>query len=278
MSKEVFIVAEMGASHRQDGKTAKEIITAAKWAGANAVKVQMFTPEQMTLNSKKFLIKDGPWQGFKLYDLYEAAALPTEWVPGLKNFAEHLGLKFFASVYHPDMIPAAEEIGNPIYKISSFEITYIDLIEEVAKLKKPVFISTGMAEYDEIKAAVDTVRKYHKDITLLHCVSNYPALFENMNLKTIPALERGFKVGAGLSDHTEGSVSAATAVSLGAKVIEKHIKTDDIGLDTFAVYPEQFRAMVEIVRATEKAIGKVTYGGEKKFRREKVEDKWIRTA
>lgn len=278
MSKEVMIVADMGASHHQDQKTAKEIVEAAKWSGADAVKVQMFTPEQMTFNSKEagFVIKDGLWGGFKLYDLYEAAALPTEWVPGLKQFAEHLGLKFFASVYHPDMIPAAEEIGNPIYKIASFEITYLDLIDKVAQTKKPIIISTGMAEYDEIKAAVKTVRKYHNKITLLHCVSDYPALLENMNLKTIPALERSFKVKAGLSDHTDGMVSAVTAVALGASVIEKHIRTDDIGLDSFATYPEQFMAMVKIIRAAEKTMGKVTYGGEKKFRRKEIEGKMVR--
>jgi sialic acid synthase SpsE len=280
MSKEVMIVAEMGASHHQDEKTAKELVEAAKWSGADAVKVQMFTADQMTLKSKdeKFVIKEGLWSGYRLYDLYEAAALPIEWVEGIKGFAEHLGLKFIASVYHPDMVDVAEKLKIPIYKIASFEITYPDLIEKVAQTKKPVMISTGMADYLEIKAAVNAVKKYHNKITLLHCVSEYPALTDKMNLKTIPALERGFRVRVGLSDHTDGLVSAAVSIALGARVIEKHIRVDDIGLDSFAVYPEQFRAMVEIIRATEKALGEVTYGGKKQFRRESIEGKMVRTA
>lgn len=276
IKEEIFIVAEMGASHHQDFDTACEIIRAASWAGASAVKVQLFTPGQMTLDCTEpdFIIKDGLWRGFKLYDLYEAACMPFEWYQPLSSLAASLGLTFFTSVYHPDMVKAVE---TPIYKIASFEITYLDLIEEVAKTKKPVFISTGMAEYQEIKEAVKTVRKHHNDITLLHCVSEYPAQIEQMNLKTVPALERGFKVKVGLSDHTEGIVTAVASVPLGVKVIEKHIKVDDIGLDTFAVYPEQFKLMTETVRAAEKALGEVTYGGRKRFRRKEIEGKMLRT-
>lgn len=275
MKEEIFIVAEMGASHHQDYQAAMDIIEAAWWAGANAVKVQAFKPDLMTLNStdKRFIIKEGLWRGFKLWDLYDAVAMPIEWIEPLKEFAEKKGLVFFSSVYHPDLI-----IDAPIYKIASFEINYLDLIEKVAKTKKPVFISTGMAEYGEIKKAVQTVKKYHNDITLLHCVSQYPAQIEEMNLKTIPALERGFKVKVGLSDHTEGVVAAVASVALDVRVIEKHIKVDDISLDSFAMYPEQFRVMVETVRAAEKALGEVTYGGKKQFRRKEIEGKWLRTA
>lgn len=277
MSKEVKIVAEMGASHHQDARTAKEIIDAAKWAGANAVKVQMFTPDQMTLNSKEYIIQEGQWKGFKLWDLYEAAALPVEWVPQLKEYAESLGLEFFATVYHPDMIAVTESIGLPIYKIASFEIPYLELIEEVAKTKKPVYISTGMAEHKEIRTVVDLVKKYHKKITLLYCVSEYPPKMEDMNLRTIDAMGRTFKTRVGLSDHTEGMVAAIASVPLGVSVIEKHIRVDDIGLDDFAVMPETFRVMAKTIRAAEQSLGKVVYGGEKKFRREEIEGRWIRT-
>ena len=280
MSKEVTIVAEMGASHHQDEKTAREIIEAAKWAGANAVKVQIFTADQMTLksNDNKFIIKEGLWKGFRLWDLYDAAALPIEWISRLKNFAEHLGLKFFASVYHPDIVKVAEEIGISTYKISSFEITYLELIETAAKTKKPIIISTGSAEFNEIKKAVAAVRKYHKNITLLHCISEYPCLIEKVNLKTMDALGRVFKTKVGFSDHTGGMVAAVASVPLGARVIEKHIRIDDIGLDSFAIYPERFRVMVEAIRAAEKALGKVTYGGKKQFKRQEIEGKMLRTA
>jgi sialic acid synthase SpsE len=279
MSKEVKIVAEMGASHHQDAQTAKEIIDAAKWAGASAVKVQMFTADQMTLNSKdeKFIIKEGRWKGLKLWDLYDAAALPIEWVPQLKEYTEALGMGFFASVYHPDMVDVAESIGIPIYKIASFEIPYLELIEKVAKTKKPVYISTGMAEYGEIKTIVNLVKKHHKKITLLYCVSEYPPKIEDMNLRTIDALGHSFKVRTGLSDHTEGIVAAVASVPLGVTVIEKHIRVDDISLDNFAIMPETFRVMVKTVRAAEQSLGKVEYSGEKKFRREEIEGRWIRT-
>lgn len=237
----------------------------------------MFTPDQMTLNSKEYIIQEGQWKGFKLWDLYEAAALPVEWVPQLKEYAESLGLEFFATVYHPDMIAVTESIGLPIYKIASFEIPYLELIEEVAKTKKPVYISTGMAEHKEIRTVVDLVRKYHKKITLLYCVSEYPPKMEDMNLRTIDAMGRTFKTRVGLSDHTEGMVAAIASVPLGVSVIEKHIRVDDIGLDDFAVMPETFRVMAKTIRAAEQSLGKVVYGGEKKFRREEIEGRWIRT-
>lgn len=279
MSKKVFIVAEMGASHHQDYDTACNIIKAVAWAGADAVKVQMFTPDQMTLNSKedRFIIKEGQWKGYKLYDLYEAAALPLDWIRQLKEQAKDLNLKFFATVYHPGMVTMAEEKGIERYKIASFEIPYLELVDKVAQTLKPVIISTGMAEYNEIRKVVKTVKKYHNDITLLHCVSEYPAPIEKMNLRVIPALARAFKVKSGLSDHTDGIVAPVVATALGAVIIEKHIKIDDVGLDSgFAIMPERFKVMVEIMRAAEKSLGKVSYGGEKRFRRENVDDKWLR--
>ena len=277
MSKEVKIVAEMGASHHQDAKTAKDIIDAAKWAGADSVKVQMFTPDQMTLNSKDYIIKEGQWKGFKLWDLYDAAAMPVDWVPQLKEYTESLGMEFFASVYHPDMVDVAESIGIPKYKIASFEIPYLELVEKVAKTRKPVYISTGMADLKEIRAVVDIVKRHHKKLTLLYCVSEYPPKMEDMNLRTIDAMGRSFRVRVGLSDHTEGMVAAVASVPLGVTVIEKHIRVDDIGLDDFAVMPETFRVMAKTIRAAEQSLGKVKYGGEKKFRREKIEGRWIRT-
>lgn len=271
------IVAEISCSHHQDFDTACNIIQAVKWAGADTVKVQMYTPDQMTLNSKEFIIKEGQWKGYKLWDLYDAACMPTEWVPKLKKLAENRDLKFLTTVYHPDMVDVAEEYGISRYKIASFEIPYLDLINKVAQTKKPIIISTGMAEYKEIKEVIKTVKAHHNDITLLHCISEYPASINRMNLKTMPALKRSFKVQIGLSDHTDSVVVPVAATILGAQIIEKHIKIDEIGLDSgFAIMPERFKVMVETVRVAERSLGEVVYGGEKKFRRENIDGQWVR--
>lgn len=267
-----MIVAEISANHHQDFETAKELVRQADKV-ADAVKLQMFTPEQMA-DCAEGHIKDGQWAGMTLYELYEKACMPIEWVPELKKLCRHL----IASVYHPDMVDVAEEMGIETYKISSFEITYLELIEKVAKTKKPVIISTGMAEFEEIKMAVDIVRKYHDDIILLKCTSDYPAKTEDLNLRTIDALRKAFKIKVGLSDHTKGYVAPVVATALGADMIEKHITLDKEGLDgEFSIYPDEFAIMKTLIEEVELALGEVTYGGEKKYRRVEKNGKWIRS-
>lgn len=269
------IVAELGASHNQDYQTALDLVFAAQDAGADTIKVQMFTPDQMALNDDA-VIKEGTWKGYNLYYLYEKAAMPLEFVPKLKKLAQQLKMGFIASVYHPDMVKVAEEIGIERYKIASFELPWLDLVKEVAKTKKPMIMSVGMAEQKEIANAVAIVKKHCKDLTLLWCVNDYPADPEKMDLKTITKL-RKFQCKSGLSDHSTGYVAAVVAMTLGAVMLEKHIKIDGGLDDSFALGPVQFKAMVDIVRAAEKSIGTTRYGGKKNLRRKEVEGKWVRT-
>ena len=278
MPMSTFIVAEIGASHQQVFEKAKDLICAAEESGADAVKIQMFTADDMTLKGR-YKIENGLWEGWDLYALYEKAALPYEWIPELKRVAEDMGLAFLTTVYHPDTVAIAEGLDIEMYKIASFEIPYLELIAKVAETEKPIIISTGMADYCEIDKAVTTVKKVHNDITLLKCTSCYPAFLEELNLNTIPDMAIGFGVPVGLSDHTRGTLASVVAVALGATVIEKHLTLKrGEGLDGgFAITPETFTKMVDGIRDTEKCLGQVVYGGEKKYRREKVEGRMIRT-
>lgn len=276
-SEKCFIVAEMGANHHQSFQRAVALIRAAKTIGADAVKIQMFTPEQMAEETGE-KIASGPWSGLTLRQIYEKAAMPLEWIPKLKKIANDEQILLFATVFHPDMVDEAENLKMPIYKIASFEITWPALIEKAASTGKPVIISTGSAEYKEIEAAVKAAVKYHGDVALLKCTSQYPAPLERMNLITIPALEHVFKVDVGLSDHTEGIVAPVVAVSLGAKIIEKHLTLDGRGLDGgFSILPDRFNVMVGTIRAAEKALGRVDYGGEKTYHRKMIGGKMLRT-
>jgi pseudaminic acid synthase len=268
-----IVVAEMSANHHQDFGKAVEIVLAAKWAGADAVKVQMFTPE---IGSDD-LIESGPWKGLTLRQLYEKAQMPYRWVPKLKAVAEELGLFFFTSVYDLDTVDVAFEMGIDTFKISSFELPYLPLIDKAAKTGKTVILSTGMAEFPEIWKAIRAARNHTKDIWLLHCVSDYPADPDKMNLRTIMDLSRYCKGQVGLSDHTKGIAVPVTAVGMGARMIEKHLKVDDLGLDAhFSLNPMEFREMVQAVRAAEASVGKVVYGGEKKYRRVEENGVWRR--
>ena len=270
------IIAELGASHNRDYQTALDLIFAAQDAGADTVKVQMFTADQMTLN-RDWVITEGRWSGYNLYALYEEAAMPLVFVPKLKKLCEKLKMGFIASVYHPDMVKTAEDMGIERYKIASFELPWTDLVAAVAKTRKPLVMSVGMADYKEIDIAVKAVKKYHNDITLLWCISEYPADPEKMNLRTIEGLARAFRCKTGLSDHSQGYLAAVVGTALGATVLEKHIQIDGGLDDAFALTPIQFKAMVDIVRSAEKSIGEIKYGGKKRFRRKKVEGKWVRT-
>jgi len=277
-SNKTFIVAEMSANHCQVFQKAVALIQAAKRCNADAVKIQMFDPEQMASKDEKSVIKEGLWKGYTLYEIYRQAFMPYEWVPRLIEVAEEEDIELFTTVYHPDTVRLTEALEFKRYKIASFEIPYIELIERVALTKKPVIISTGMADFREIEAAVKIIKKVHNNIILLKCTSSYPAQLKDLNLKTIPAMSHAFKVPVGFSDHTTGITAAIVAVSLGATVIEKHLALDKESLDgEFSAMPETFAAMVHRIRAAEKSFGEVTYGGIKKFRRQKVEGRWIRT-
>ncbi len=262
----VFIIAELSANHGGKIEIAKETIKAAAQSGADAVKLQTYTADTITLDCDNdyFQIKqDTLWDGQTLHSLYEKAYMPWEWQGELKAYAESLGLVCFSSPFDTTAVDFLESINVPAYKIASFEITDIPLIEYVASKGKPVIISTGIAEKQDIQEALDACHRMdNKEIILLKCTSAYPAPLEEANLLTIPDLIRTFDVVAGFSDHTLGTTAPITAVALGAKVIEKHFILDRSigGPDaSFSLDTEQFAQMVQAVRNTEKMLGKVNY-------------------
>lgn len=277
--KECSVVAEIGANHNQDFATAVKLILAAKWAGADAVKVQMFRPDDLTIDSdaSEFQIAEGPWAG-SLYKLYQKACMPYEWIPTLKAIAEDLGLFFFTTIYHPRTVEVAEEWEIPAYKISSFEITYLELIEAVAKTKKPLIISLGTAEFTQMWAAIKAIRPYHKNFWLLHCLSKYPARPEELNLRTIYDISRYCHGQVGLSDHTLSTSIPAVAASMDARIIEKHLKISNDCLDAeFSLWPHEFAQMVKNVHEARKALGSIKYGITKQFQRKLFNGRMVRT-
>jgi len=262
----VFIIAELSANHMQDFDVAVDTIHAINDSGADAVKFQTFTPDTITLKSDKsyFQIEQGTlWDGRTLHDLYEEAYMPWEWQPELKKIAEKLGLICFSSPFDKTAVDFLDEMDVPAYKIASFEITDIPLIEYAASKGKPVIISTGIAEVCDIELAVNACKRAgNHQIILLKCTSSYPALLECMNLKTIPNMAETFGLPVGLSDHTIGSSVAVASVALGAKVIEKHFILDKElgGPDSeFSMEPEDFACMVQSVRNVENALGEINY-------------------
>jgi pseudaminic acid synthase len=264
--EKTFIIAELSCNHVQDLSIAKETIYAMKESGADAVKLQTYTAETMTIDSKKdyFMIKqDTLWDGKNFYDLYKEAYTPWEWHYELKDLAEKLGLIFFSTPFDKTSVDFLEDLNVPIYKIASFEITDIPLIEYAASKGKPIIISTGIATLSDIEDAVNACRKVgNNDIILLKCTSAYPAPFEDMNLNTIPNLAQTFNCIVGLSDHSLGISIPISAVSLGAKVIEKHFilsKNLPSHDKEFSLDPQEFKNMVNEIRNIEKALGKVSY-------------------
>lgn len=262
----VFMIAELSANHSGDFDVAVETIKAMKDAGADAVKFQTYTPDTITLDcdNEYFKINQGTiWDGRTLYDLYQDAYMPWEWQQKLKKIAEKLGLIAFSSPFDKTAVDFLEDMDMPAYKIASFEITDIPLIEYVASTGKPVIISTGIAELKDIELAVETcIMEGNDQIALLKCTSSYPAPLEEINLNTIPNLKNTFNTVIGLSDHTVGNSVPAAAVALGAKIIEKHFILDRNlgGPDSeFSLEPKEFKNMVESVREVEKALGKVSY-------------------
>lgn len=254
----------MSANHNHHLNVAIDTIKAAKKAGADAIKIQTYTADTITLDCDKpeFMAND-LWKGTKLYDLYKQAYTPWEWHEEIFRIAREEGLVCFSTPFDKTAVDLLEGLGNPIYKVASFEITDIPLIKYIGTKHKPVILSIGIAMEEDIQLALDTLRgEGCNDITLLKCTSAYPAPIEDANLLTIPDMKQRFGVKAGLSDHTMGSIVPVTAVALGAEVVEKHFIIDRSigGPDSqFSMEASEFREMVDSIRNVEKALGKVYY-------------------
>lgn len=267
LGRPTFIIAEMSANHGHDFERAVQIIKAAKDAGADAVKLQTYTPDTITLrsSSESFRVAGGTlWDGRTLYELYEEAYTPWDWHPRLKEVADELGIMLFSTPFDVSAVEFLESLGVPAYKIASAELVDVPLLRKVARTGKPLIISTGMATLAEIAEAVETVRTAGAvDIALLRTNSAYPAPVDEMDLRTIPHLSEAFGVPVGLSDHTLEIAVPVAAVALGAAIIEKHLTLSrDLGGpdSAFSLEPDEFKAMVQAVRTTEKALGGIRYG------------------
>lgn len=266
----VYIIAEMSANHCGDIELAKKIILKAKEIGADAVKIQTYTADTMTINciNEEFQIKDKEslWKGENLYSLYQKAYTPWEWQAELKHYADEIGIDFFSTPFDFTAVDFLEKLNVPMYKIASFEAMDYPLIRYAAKFGKPMIISTGVSSLEEIQEAIDCCKSVgNNDITLLKCTSAYPARPEDMNVLTIKDMIERFSpqgIKIGLSDHSMSIIPPVTAVALGAKVIEKHFTLDRAlgGADSgFSLNIEEFSAMVKAVRETEKTLGTVDY-------------------
>jgi N-acetylneuraminate synthase len=260
-----YIICELSANHNGRIERALELIEAAAATGADAVKIQTYTPDTLTIahDSPEFRIRGGLWDGYTLYDLYREAYTPYEWHPALVQRAKELGVTLFSTPFDESAVKLLSGLNVPAYKIASFEVVDLALIECVARQKKPMIISTGMANLGEIAEAVQTARRHGaEELVLLHCVSTYPARYEHANLRTIPHLADAFGVVAGLSDHTPGTACAVAAVAVGACVIEKHftLRRADGGPDSaFSLEPDEFKRLVEDCRAAWLSLGRVDY-------------------
>jgi N-acetylneuraminate synthase len=263
----VYVVAEISANHNRDFAQALRMVQAAKDFGADAVKLQTYTPDTITMrcDGEHFRIGGGTlWDGRTLYDLYAEATMPWEWQPKLKAEADRLGLELFSSAFDASAVDFLEKMGVPVHKVASFELVDLPLIEKMARTGKPLILSTGMATLEEIEEAVKVARAAGaRQIALLKCTSAYPSPAEEMNLRTIPDLAQRFQVPVGLSDHTMGIAVPAAAVALGACIVEKHFTLSRAvpGPDSaFSLEPDEFKAMVDAVRTAERALGDVHYG------------------
>lgn len=264
--EKTYIVAEMSANHLQDYHRAIEIVHAAAEAGADALKLQTYTADTITMQSDKpyFRITGGTiWDGQTLYGLYQEAYTPWDWQPALKEEAEKLGMDCFSSPFDETAVRFMEDMDMPAYKIASYEITDLPLIRQCARTGKPVILATGVAHKEEIAAAVDACRGEGNDqLILLKCVSAYPTPYEDVNLRMMPGLGQTYETLYGLSDHTMGSAVDVAAVAMGACMVEKHLtlRRSDGGPDgVFSMEPEEFAAMVRDIRCVEKALGAAQY-------------------
>lgn len=274
-----YVIAELSANHNGKLETALRIIEAAQKAGADAVKLQTYKPDTITLDcdSEDFKIRGGLWDGRTLYELYEEAHMPWDWHKPLFEYARKLGINIFSSPFDNTAIDLLEDLNTPAYKIASFEAVDLPLIKYAASTGKPMIISTGMADAEEIQDAVDAAREGGcKQLAVLHCVSGYPAPAEDYNLRTIPDMMARFGLVTGLSDHTLDNTTAITSVAMGASIIEKHFTLDRGGGgpdDSFSLEPTELTALCSGAKTAWLALGKVDYGrksselGNVKFRR-----------
>lgn len=274
-----YVIAEMSANHNGNTETAFKIIEAAKHSGADAVKLQTYRPDTITLNceSEDFRIHGGLWDGRTLYELYDEAHMPWDWHAPLFAHARKHGITIFSSPFDNTAVDLLEDLNAPAYKIASFEAVDIPLIKYVASTGKPMIISTGMADAEEIREVIDAAREGGcKELAILHCVSGYPAPAEDYNLRTIPDMIQRFGLVTGLSDHTLDNTTAITSVAVGASIIEKHFTLDRSGGgpdDSFSLEPAELLALCKDSKTAWAALGHVDYGrksseqGNAKFRR-----------
>lgn len=266
LNSPTYVIGELSANHNASLSHALETIHAMAEAGADAVKLQTYTADTLTIRSNRpeFVVAKGSlWTGRTLHDLYQEAQTPWEWHEELFSCARSLGLDCFSTPFDPTSVDFLQTLDPPAYKIASFELVDLPLIDYVASKGKPMILSTGMATLEEISQAVDIVRKHQTPFALLKCTSAYPSPPESMNLKTIPHLQAAFDCVAGLSDHTLGIAVPVAAVVLGARIIEKHVTLSRAvpGPDSaFSLEPQEFREMIQAIRTAEAAIGNVTYG------------------
>lgn len=260
-----YIIAELSANHNGELQKALNTITAAKALGADAIKLQTYTADTMTIdcNTEQFRINGGLWDGYKLYDLYKWAQTPFEWHRTMFEHAKKVGITAFSTPFDETAVDLLEDLNAPAYKVASFEATDIPLIKYIASTKKPMIVSTGMANLEEIEEAVSAAREGGcKDLMLLHCISSYPAPAEQSNLLTIPDMRERFGVMVGLSDHTLTNIASITSIALGSPIIEKHFILDrnDKGPDSaFSIEPPQLEALCKDTKEAWLSLGKAGY-------------------
>jgi len=261
-----YVIAEMSANHNGDINNAYKIIDMAKASGADAVKLQTYTPGTLTIDSDlpDFQLTEGLWVGQSLYDLYKSAYMPWEWHQPLFDYAKKVGITIFSSPFDNTAVDLLEDLNTPAYKIASFEVIDLPLIKYVAQTGKPMIISTGMADSEEIQEAIDAARDGGcKELAILHCVSGYPAPAADYNLRTLADMQEKFGLVTGLSDHTIDNTTAITSVALGASIIEKHVTLDRNGGgpdDSFSLESEELKQLCVGVKTAWESLGKIDYG------------------
>jgi pseudaminic acid synthase len=260
-----YIVAELSANHNGNIETAYKIIEAAKQSGANAIKMQTYRPDTITIDCdrKDFRIHEGLWDGRTLYDLYEEAHMPWEWHAPLFEHARKLGITIFSSPFDNTAVDLLEDLNTPAYKIASFELVDLPLIKYAASTGKPMILSTGMADIEEIQEAIDAAHESGcKELAILHCVSGYPAPAEDYNLRTIPDMIERFGLVTGLSDHTLDNTTAITSIAMGASIIEKHFTLDRNNGgpdDSFSLEPEELKNLCKDTKTAWESLGQTSY-------------------